>query len=148
MKVILLEDVKNVGRKGAVVEVAEGYGRNYLLPRALAVAATSGQMKGWQDVKAQEKAREDRELSEAKRLAGKIDGAMLKLVARAGESGKLFGSVTSMTIAEALKANLKITLDKRKIALEEPIKSLGTFPVPIKLHPQVTAILQVVVAGE
>jgi len=143
MKVILLADIKNIGRKGDVVEVAEGYGRNYLIPRGLATAATGGQLKGLQNVKEQEKARQDRELATAKKLAARLEGATVKIKARAGEAGKLFGSVTAMSIAEALEKELQVTLDKRKIELEEPIKSLGSYRVPVRLHPQVMVMLQV-----
>ncbi len=142
MKVILLEDVKNLGNKGDIVNVAEGYARNFLFPKKLAEQATQG---GIKLVEQQKKAIEKKKAKERKMaldLAEKLSSAQVVLSVRAGEQGKLFGSITSKDISEALKNQCKINVDKRKIEMVEPIKSLGDYNVTIKLAPEVEANLR------
>lgn len=144
MKVILCEDVKNLGLAGAQVNVAEGYGRNYLLPKKLAVPATPQNLKRLQQQLNSKKGRELRVQRDAQYLAERIASQPLTVKSQAGEGGKLFGSVTSADLEAAL-AERGIDVDKRKIVLEEPIKMVGTYTVPVKLHHEVTAQLTVLV---
>jgi large subunit ribosomal protein L9 len=145
MKVILREDVDGVGNIGDLLEVAPGYARNYLLPRNKAVEATSRNLKTIEHAKRVigEKAKKEKALVEE--YAKKVSAVALTIPVRVGKDDKLFGSVTTKDIAEALAAQ-GIDLDKRKIHLDHPIKELGTVTVPIKLHSQVTAMVQVTVA--
>jgi large subunit ribosomal protein L9 len=145
MKVILREDVDGVGNIGDLLEVAPGYARNYLLPRNKAVEATSRNLKTIEHAKRVigEKAKKEKALVEE--YAKKVSAVALTIPVRVGKDDKLFGSVTTKDIGEALAAQ-GIDLDKRKIHLDHPIKELGTFTVPIKLHSQVTAMVQVTVA--
>lgn len=137
MEVILQQDVKGLGKKGDVVNVADGYGRNFLLPRGLAVPATAGNIKQVDIEKETQRQKRERELQEAQEIAARIQGQKLHIATKVGESGKLFGSITSQEIAERLKRQYKVEIDKRKIELEEPIKSVGKHPVKIKIHPKV-----------
>ncbi|MBC7334970.1 MAG: 50S ribosomal protein L9 [Clostridia bacterium] len=148
MKVILTQDVPQLGRRGAVVEVADGYGRNYLLPRGLALPAAEGLL---EDLEAQAKAaaaKEKRLAERARAQAAALAGRELVIRARAGEGGKLFGAVTSKEIAAALAREFQVQVDKRKVELDGPIKLVGSYPVTIRLHPQVTATVTVRVTGE
>ena len=139
MKVILQEDVKKLGQKGDLVNVAEGYARNFLFPRNLAVEATGGNLKSWkQEQKLQEK-RQEREEDDAKKLAGKLEGNSVKLAVKVGEGGRLFGSVTSKDIAAAINKQLKLKVDRKKIELADPLKTLGSHRVRVKLYPGVEA---------
>lgn len=148
MKVILLEDVKKLGKKGDLIEVAEGYGRNYLLPRKLAEEATQGGIKQLKEQKAALKKKKLRDIDRAKELAKQIEKVNISLKVKSGEQGKLFGSVTSKDIAEALQKKHKIKVDRRKIELTEPIKSLGNYEVNVKLAPEVeTRLLVKIVEG-
>lgn len=145
MKVILLKDVKGQGKKGDIIEASDGYARNFLLPRKLAVEPTKtalNELKGQQDSK---NYREQKELDEAKALAEKISAVTVEVSAKAGETGKLFGAVTTSEIAEKLKVEYHIVVDKKKIVLSDPIKTVGAFNLPVKLHPKVTAELKVTV---
>jgi len=137
VEVILQQDVKGLGKKGDVVNVADGYGRNFLLPRGLAVPATAGNIKQVDIEKETQRQKRERELQEAQEIAARIQGQKLQIATKVGESGKLFGSITSQEIAERLKRQYKVEIDKRKIELEEPIKSVGKHPVKIKIHPKV-----------
>lgn len=141
MKVILLQEVKKLGKKGEVLEVSEGYARNFLIPRKLAAEATSGKISELQHIKAKEVQRKDDEIKEAKKLADKISQAKFSITTKAGENGKLFGAVTSKEIAEQLQKEHGIKVDKRKIDLKEPIKILGHYTVAVKIHPEVSADL-------
>lgn len=145
MEVILQQDVKGLGKKGDVVNVADGYGRNFLLPRGLAVPATAGNLRQVDLEKETQKQKRERELKEAEEVAARLQGQKLQITTKVGESGKLFGSITSQEIAERLQRQYKVEIDKRKIDLEEPIKSVGKHPIKIKLHPkvQVEIIVQV-----
>ena len=145
MKVILLEDVKALGKKGQVVNVSDGYARNLLLPKKLGVEATG---KNMNDLKLQ-KAHEDKvaqeNLDAAKAFAEELKDKQVTVGIKGGEGGRTFGSISAKEIAEAAKAQLGYELDKKKLQLSAPIKELGTTMVPIKLHPKVTGELKVVV---
>jgi large subunit ribosomal protein L9 len=139
VKLVLLSDVKALGRKGDIVDVADGYGRNYLLPRKLAGEADKGALAR---LEAQAKAqvrREAQELADAKALAARIEAASLAVRAKAGGNGKLFGAVTNADVASAIAGALSIDIDKHKIELASQIKALGSYPVEIKLHKSVVA---------
>lgn len=143
MKVILLQDVKGKGKKGQLLEISDGYARNYLLPRKLAVEATADAVntKNMNDKAAAEKAAKER--AEALEISHKLREMTLTVVAKGGGAGKLFGSVTNQEIAEALKASSGINLDKRKIVISDPIKNVGTYTVQCKLGYEITAPLTV-----
>ena len=145
MKVILLEDVKSLGKKGQLVDVSDGYARNFILSKKKGIEATA---KNMNDLKLQ-KAHEDKlaaqRLEEAKLFAAEIAKAEVVLELKVGEGGKLFGAVSSKEIAQAAKEKLNMELDKKKLVLPNPIKTVGTTSVSVKLHPQVTAELKVVV---
>jgi large subunit ribosomal protein L9 len=147
MKVILKEDVKNLGTIGSIVNVANGYARNYLIPLNLAVEARMKNVKALEHEKrmVEEKARKIKGANSD--LAGKLSATAIVIPAKAGEEEKLFGSITSMDIAEALKAK-GFEIDKKKIILDEPIKRLGSFTVNIKLHTDITAHVNVTVVPE
>ncbi len=147
MKVILKEDVKNLGKMGAIVNVAEGYARNYLVPKKLAVEAITENIKALEHQKKaiQEKAKKIK--NSAQTLSEKISSLNLTIKAKAGEEDKLFGSITSMDIAAALK-NEGIEIDKKKISLEEPIKRLGAYTVSVKVHQEIAAQLNITVVQE
>jgi len=148
MKVILLKDVKGTGKKGDVVNVSDGHGRNYLIPRGLAREATEGNLNELKQQKEAQKKKQKRELQEAKDLAEKISKITLTIKGKAGEGGKLFGSITSKDIAEKLSKEHKIKIDKRKIVLDNPIKELGTHSVEIKVYPEITGTVKVQVLSE
>jgi large subunit ribosomal protein L9 len=139
VKLVLLSDVKALGKRGDVVDVADGYARNYLLPRKLAGEADKGALA---QLEAQHKAQERREaqeLADARALAARIEAAKLTVKAKAGENGKLFGAVTNADVASALAGALSVAVDKHKIGLAGQIKALGSYPVEIKLHKNVVA---------
>lgn len=139
MKVILLAEVKNLGKRGAVVEVADGYARNYLIPRGLAREASSAGLKALEEEQQRASRRAARELAEAQRLGERLQGLVVTIPARAGGEGKLFGSVTARDVAEAISRVLGVEMDRRKVDLREPIKALGEYPVTIKLYHGVRA---------
>ncbi|MCK6076630.1 50S ribosomal protein L9 [Paenibacillus silvae] len=147
MKVIFIKDMKGQGKKGQVKEVSEGYAQNFLLPRGIVRLATEGNMKTLDNQNAAEERRKQEEKAEAEVLAKKLEAEVTELKAKAGEGGRLFGAITSKQIAEALsKKGLKV--DKRKIELEEPIRTLGVTQVNVKVHPEVKATLKVQVTEE
>lgn len=148
MKVILLEDVKGHGVAGEVVDVSPGYARNYLLPRGLAEEATKQNLARAKNRQRAEANRREQELKEANELAKTLSGLTVTLTAKSGESGKLFGSITSQEIAEALKEQHGVELDRRKIVLEDPIKSLGEIELDVRIYPEVTGKLKVSVKAE
>jgi large subunit ribosomal protein L9 len=147
MEVILKEDVSKLGSRGDVVKVAEGYGRNFLLPRKLAIEATAGNKAVIVQMKAASVRRSAKEKSQAEDLAKQFDGVSVSFERKAGEHEQLFGSVTSGDIADALEKK-GFNLDRRKIQLHEPLKTVGEFTVPVKLHKDVTAHLKVVIGKE
>ncbi|MFS0841126.1 50S ribosomal protein L9 [Paenibacillus sp. 1P03SA] len=147
MKVVFLKDVKGQGKKGEIKEVSEGYATNFLIPRGLAAAGTNGAVKQVDQQKKAEQKRKDQEKEDAEVLAGKLNETTVTIKTKAGEGGRLFGAITSKQIAEQLeKAGHKI--DKRKILLNDPIRSLGVTKVPVKLHTEVTATISVQVSEE
>lgn len=147
MKVIFQQDVKGQGKKGQVKEVSEGYARNFLFPKGLAVEASTGNVKAVEQQKASEGKKKEKEREEAKALADKLSAMTVTLKAKAGEGGRLFGAITSKQIAEALEKQ-KVSIDKRKIELDEPIRTLGVTKVSVKLYPEVHGELSVQVIEE
>lgn len=148
MKVLLLADVKGQGKKDTIVNVSDGYARNFLFPKKLAVAADAKTMN---EVKNKEEARkfhEEQERQAALELKSRFEGIVVKLYATAGSDGKFFGSVTSKEISEALEAQHKISIDKRKINLSDPLKAFGTFSVDVKLYPEIIGKLNVLIANK
>ncbi len=145
MKVILQQEVKKLGKKGDIIEVSEGYARNYLLPQKLAIPATTNNVNTAQLQKAAEERKKERMLDEAKLLAAQMAKITVTIPVKMGEGGRLFGSVTAKDIADALVKEHKLELDKRKIELKDAIKSLGTFTVTIKLHPEVSTQIEVII---
>lgn len=143
MKVIFLKDVKGQGKKGEIKNVADGYANNYLLKRGLAVEATPANLSKLQAQKKREEKEAAQELANAKAMKEKLEKVTVEIFAKAGEGGRLFGSVTSKQIADTLLKEHNIKLDKRKIELPEPIRSLGYTKVPVKLHPEVNGTLTV-----
>lgn len=148
MKVIFLQDVKGQGKKGEIKDVSEGYANNFLIPRKLAVRASEGNIKQLETQKRAEAKRKDQEKADAEQLAKKLETVTVTLKAKSGEGGRLFGSITSKQIAEELEKQHKIKVDKRKMDLPEPIRSLGVTVVPVKLHPEVAAQIKVHVVEE
>src|SRR6059058_3192308 len=147
MEVILKEDVTKLGSRGDVVKVADGFGRNYLLPRKLAIEASAGNKTVIEQMKAAAVRRSAKEKAQAEELSKQFDGLSVSFQRRSGENDQLFGSVTSGDIAESL-AKKGFNLDRRKIQLHEPLKSIGEFTLPVKLHKDVTAHLKVVIEKE
>ena len=148
MKVVLRADVEHLGHKGDLVDVADGYARNFLVPRGLALRATSGIQKQADAMRRNRDARDLRDREAAQAIADRLDAPTIQIQARAGEGGRLFGSVTSSDIAAAVQAQVGIEVDRRHIAMDEPLKELGVSDLVIRLHPEVTATLHVeVVAG-
>lgn len=147
MEVILLEDVKSLGKKGDVVKVSDGYARNYILPKKMGLEATQKNLNDLKLQKAAEERRQKEIYEEAKQLAQKIQEGMITLTIKSGEGGRTFGSVSTKEIASAIKEQMGYEIDKKKLTLAEPLKNVGTFTVPIKLHPKVTAQLKVQVKG-
>ena len=147
MEIILREDIEKLGTRGQVVRVAAGYARNFLLPKRLAVAATEGNKKIVEQERQAHLRRETKLKGEAEDLSKILSGVNITIAQKAGENEQLFGSVTTKDIVEALEKQ-NFTIDRRKIQLDEPIKQLGTFTVPVRLHRDVTAEVTVVVAKE
>jgi large subunit ribosomal protein L9 len=147
MQIILQEDVEKLGTRGQVVEVAEGYARNFLLPRKLALEASAGNLKRLEKMRAVFAKREATERGDAQKLAELLANVSLEFTRRAGDNDQLFGSVTSADISEGLAAQ-GYTVDKRKVALSDPIKTVGEFQVPLKLHRELSADVKVIVKKE
>lgn len=145
MKVILQENMENLGHIGDVVKVAPGYARNYLLPKGFAMPANEKNTKALEHAKRQLEYKKNKMLEMAKGIVAKIEGLVINLAHAAGEEGKLFGSVTNMELAEQLKAH-GIEVDRKKIILADPIKHTGEYSVPVKIHPEATATLKVIVS--
>ena len=139
MKVILKQDVKGLGKKEQMVEASDGYARNFLLPRGLAVEATSSNVNIMKTKKEAEAQKKDREISQAKELAKKIKDITVTLKVKAGENGKLFGSITSKDVAEALKSQQKLDIDKKKLVMPDSLKAVGTFEVEVKLYSEINS---------
>ena len=147
MKVILLDDVAKVGRRGEVRDVSDGYARNFLIPKKLALSASAGNMKNLEHIKVQANAKADRVKNDAEALRQRIEGLTLEERRQASEEGKLFGSVTSQDLVDFLDKH-GVKVERRRVQLDEPIKTLGESSVPIRLHADVTATLRVSVIRE
>lgn len=148
MKVILMQDVQGSGKAGDLVNVSDGYAKNFLIKKGLAKAADTQAMAEFKNKEDSAKRKKQSELDDANTLAEKLKGQTVKITAKAGQNGKLFGSVTAKEIADEVKKQLGVELDKRKIGLEEDIKSFGTFTAEIKLHAGITTQLYVMVGEE
>jgi large subunit ribosomal protein L9 len=139
MKIILTQEVSGLGSPGDVVDVKDGYGRNYLLPQGFAITWSKGAEKQVTLIKRARSAREIRDLDHAKEVQGQIEGLKVRMSARAGEGGRLFGSITPAEVVDAVKSAGGPPLDRRRLELPGPIKSIGTYEVRVRLHPEVTA---------
>jgi len=148
VRVVLRDDVENIGRKGDLIEVTDGFARNYLVPRGLAMKATKGVVQQADAMRRNREARDARDRDAAQALADQLSGRRIELRARAGEGGRLFGSVTSADVADAVRAQTGVELDRRKTQLAEPLKELGAVEVPVKLHSDVEVTLTVDVVPE
>ena len=147
MKIILIRDLEPLGYEGDIADVARGYARNYLIPKGLATEASHANLKALEMRKSKILARRTKDKEEAELLREKISGITVRVSAKAGEEGKLYGSVTSRDISQQLDAQ-GVVVDRRKIIMDEAIRSLGEFQVPLKLHPEVVATIKVVVEEE
>ena len=148
MEVLLLKDVEQLGQTGEIKRVADGYARNYLIPRGLATMATPGAIKQAELQRQKDARRQAKELDEAKVLAQELDGRTVTFQARAGESDRLYGSITNANIAEALEEQVEQEVDRRKIELEEPLKELGTHAITVRLAPGAEAKVTVIIERE
>lgn len=148
MKIVLRDDVENLGHKGDLVEVADGYARNYLVPRGLAIQATRGVVAQAEQMRRSRAARDARERGAAEELATRLGTQSITISVKAGEGGKLFGSVTSADVVEALKAQAGVELDRKHVGLAEPLKELGPASIDVKLHREVTVAVTVDVVAE
>lgn len=148
MKVILLQDVKSLGKKGEIVNVSDGYARNFVLPKGLGLEANAKNMNDLKLQKANDEKVAKEQLEAAQKLAGVLETKEVVVTMKSGEGGKTFGSISSKEIAQEAKKQCDLELDKKKIVLPEPIKSLGVYEVGVKLHPKVTGKLKVKVVEE
>ena len=148
MKVVLLEDVKSLGKKGEIVEVSEGYARNFIIPKKKGVEANQENLNTLKLQKANEEKIAKEKLEAAKELAAKLNEASVSLTIKGGKDGRTFGSVSSKEIEEAIKSQLGLEIDKKKLVIAEPIKTFGNHEVKVKLHKDVTAALKVKVGEE
>lgn len=148
MEVILLKDVEHLGDKHEIVRVKDGYGRNYLIPQKLAVVANQSNMGRLDELRRQEAAREEQHLDEYRAIAKKLEGNVLKVGAKAGTSGKIFGSVTNVQIAQALKEQFDVDIERKKIELVEEVKTLGSYVANLHLHSEVEAQVHFEVVSE
>ncbi|HHU72366.1 MAG TPA: 50S ribosomal protein L9 [Clostridiales bacterium] len=145
MEVILIQDVKSLGKKGDVVKVNDGYARNYILPKKLGLEATKQNLYNLKQEKAAEEKRQKEILDEAKNFGKQLENITVKLSIKTGEGGKTFGSISTKEIATAVKEQFDIDIDRKKLQLSDPIKSAGSYTIVAKLHPQVSADLKIVV---
>ncbi len=148
MKVILLEDVKGLGKKGDLVNSKTGYARNFLFPKELAIEATQANLKKWEEEMKDKEAKMKKDKEEALKLKNELEKITVELKGKGGEGGRLFGSITSKDIAEALKKQHKLDIDKKKIELKENIKTSGIISVEVRVYPEITASLKVNVTIE
>ena len=145
MQVILLEDVKSLGKKGEIVKVSDGYAKNFVIPKTLGVEATQKNLNELKNQQKRDSILAQQRLDEAKAYGEKISKETVQLTMKAGEGGRVFGSVSTKEIVTAAKAQFGFDIDKKKLQMPEPIKSFGTYEIPVKLHPQVTSVLKVCV---
>ncbi len=148
MKVILKQDVKGLGKKEDLVNVSDGYARNFLFPKGLAAEANAANINIMNTKKEAEKTKKDRELAQARELVKKLKDMEVVIRTKSGENGKLFGSITSKDISDKLKNDFKLDIDKKKIVLPEPLKSTGTVELDVKLYPEVSGKLRVRIENE
>lgn len=148
MKVILTQDIKGTGKKDQIIEVSDGYARNFLFPRKLAMEASAGNLNSIRNAEKAKQHRKDVEKEEAKELAARIAELTVRVTVKAGANGRLFGSVTTQEIADELKAQHGIAVDKRKISLPEPVRQTGEAKADIKLYPEISAVLTLDVVAE
>ncbi len=148
MKVILLQDVKNIGKEGEVKEVSDGYARNFLIPKGLVLEATKANLKENQEKNERLQNRKEKEKGDAIALQAKVDNKQIEVKAKTGAGDKLFGAITAKEIAEGLEKQHKIKIDRKKIELKEPIKHLGEYTITIKIYPSVQAQIKVVVSPD
>lgn len=147
MKVILLQDIKSVGKKGDVIEASDGYARNFLFPRKLAQEASESNMHILNNKKENERKQKLAELEAAQKLAGELKGKEIKIKAKAGDSGKLFGAITSKDVAQLIKEQYKIEIDKKKIVMDT-IKLAGGYEIDVKLYPEVSTKMKVIIVPQ
>ena len=143
MKVVLKQDVKSIGKKDGMYEVSDGYARNFLFPRKLAVPAVAAAVNEVKTKAAAQEHHKAEELAQAKAVAARLEGKTVSIQAKAGQGGRLFGSVTAKDVAQAVSQNLGEQIDKRKVVLDSDIKTFGTFEIEVKIYPQVTAKIKV-----
>ena len=148
MKVIFIQDVKGQGKKGEEKNIADGYARNFLLPRGLAVEANAANLNNLKGQKESQAYKKEQEIKAAEDIKKNLEAVAVKISAKAGENGKLFGSITAKDIAEALKSQHKIDIDKRKIVLNADIKTTGELTVDVKLYPQIVGKIKVVISAQ
>ena len=148
MKVILLKDIKGTGKKGEIINASDGHARNYLIPRGLAKEATDGSVRQLEHQNASKVKKEEETFEQAKKLAEEINKLEVTFKTKAGEGGRLFGSITSKDVVDMIKTKHNIEIDKKKITLDQPIRTLGTTNVTIKVYPKVTANIKVHVVEE
>lgn len=148
MKVILTQNVKNLGKEGDIKEVADGYARNYLIPQGLAREATASLLKETQERKVREQKQRDKEKARAEQIKEKLNGKTITVKAKTGGGDKLFGAVTAREVAEVLKQEMQVDIDRKKIDLSEPIKHLGQYRIKLKIYPSIQADLNVIVVAE
>lgn len=148
MKVILTQDVKSLGKQGEIVKVAEGYARNFLFPKGMALEASKGNLSRLANEKVRIQAKKDQELEAARIMGKKLEQAVIKITVKAGEGGRLFGSVTNKEVAEEIHRQWKIEVDKRKIEMSETIKNLGSYDATVKLHPEVQVKIKIDVSTQ
>lgn len=148
MKVILLKDIKGTGKKGEIINASDGHARNYLIPRGLAKEATDGSVKELEHQNAAKVKKEEQALLEAKALAERLSKLEITFKTKAGEGGRLFGSITNKDVADQIKVKHQLDIDKKKISMDQPIRNLGTTTVTVKVYPKVTAQIKVHVLEE
>ena len=148
MEIILLQDIENLGDKHDLVTVKSGYGRNYLIPQGMAIIANKTNMAKLNHLRKQEELRESKKVGEYQEMANKIQTEVLKIGAKAGTSGKIFGSVTNIQIAQAIKDALGLEVDRKKITIQEEVKNLGTYQANINFHPEVSCVVNFEVIEE
>lgn len=148
MEIILLQDIENLGGKHELVTVKSGYGRNYLIPQGMAIIANKTNMAKLNHLRKQEELRESKKVGEYQEMANKIQTEVLKIGAKAGTSGKIFGSVTNIQIAQAIKDALGLEVDRKKITIQEEVKNLGTYQANINFHPEVSCVVNFEVIEE
>lgn len=148
MKIILLKDNKDLGKKGSLLEAKDGYARNYLIPRKIAIEATEENILKWKEQKKLEEEQEKQNKEEALRLKKKLESTKIKIFTKAGEGGRLFGAITSKDIADEIEKTYKVKIDRKKIDLSENIKTIGSRTIDVKLYPQIIAQVKVEIDSE